>query len=135
MKTALEQARDALEIAREAMMERRAYCEQWEYKYGREWDEEDVAIKEALAALDAEKPAKDAEEVLSKMFRDIREIGYITEPLRLTSESHDACVSLLSHFAESYHAERCVACVNEGQKSPCDFCDSDECPDCPVYNS
>lgn len=110
MKTALEQARDALEIAREAMMERRAYCEQWEYKYGREWDEEDVAIKEALAALEAEKPAEDAESCLSKMFRDIREIGYITEPLRLTNESHDACMYLLTKYAESYHSARCKEC-------------------------
>ena len=63
----------------------------------------------ALAAIDAEKPGDDAESCLSKMFRDIRQIGYITEPLRLTNESHDACISLLQHFAESYHATRIPA--------------------------
>ena len=72
----------------------------------------DYFIQEGLtiAALDAEKPAEDVESCLSKMFRDIREIGYITEPLRLTNESHDACVYILAKFAESYHAERCKEC-------------------------
>ena len=67
----------------------------------------------AIAAIDAEKPAEDAESCLSKMFRDIREIGYITEPLRPTNESHDACVYILAKYAETYHAERCKECVGK----------------------
>jgi hypothetical protein len=47
----MEKALDALKIAREAMKERRAYCEQWEYKYGKEWDNEDGYIQDAIEKL------------------------------------------------------------------------------------
>lgn len=44
-------ALDALKIAREAMKERRSYCEQWESKYGKEWDNEDGYIQDAIDKL------------------------------------------------------------------------------------
>lgn len=40
--------RAALEVAREAAIERRGYCEHWEWKYKAQWDEEDAAIGKAL---------------------------------------------------------------------------------------
>jgi hypothetical protein len=49
----MEKVLDALKIAREAMKERRAYCEQWEYKYGKEWDNEDGYIQDAIEKLQA----------------------------------------------------------------------------------
>ncbi len=42
--------RKALEIAWGAMCERRGYAEGWEWKYGREWDEEDEKVKRALGS-------------------------------------------------------------------------------------
>lgn len=45
-------SKDALKIAREAMKERRAYCEQWEHKYGHEWDNEDEYIQDAITNLE-----------------------------------------------------------------------------------
>lgn len=46
---------DALKIAREAMKERRSYCDAWEYKYKDEWDNEDGYINDAIAKLEAAK--------------------------------------------------------------------------------
>jgi hypothetical protein len=48
-------ALDALKIAREALKERRAYAFALEYKYGTEWDNEDGYIQEAIDKLEAEK--------------------------------------------------------------------------------
>ena len=45
------------------------------------------------------------EELLSKMFRDIREIGYRHNPLRLIEESHDACINLIKQYEERIRAE------------------------------
>ena len=40
---------DALKIAREAMNERHAYLrDQWDYKYGSEWDNEDGVIDDTI---------------------------------------------------------------------------------------
>ena len=50
----MEKVLDALKIAREAMKERRSYCEQWEYKYGPEWDNEDGYIQDAINKLQKE---------------------------------------------------------------------------------
>ena len=106
-------------------LKRNAENDMPEYDYG--WDAAiDEAIK-ALAALDAEKPVEDAESCLSKMFRDIRKIGYITEPLRLTNESHDACVYILAKFAASYHAEQCKAC-NDFCARAKEHCEDREAP-------
>ena len=46
---------DALKLALEAMKERRSYCEQWEAKYGKEWDNEDSYIQSAIDKLEEEK--------------------------------------------------------------------------------
>lgn len=48
----VEQLRGVLDIAREAMSERRSYADMWEYKYGDTWDEEDQLIDDALAATE-----------------------------------------------------------------------------------
>lgn len=118
-KTAIEKARDAL-VARDDYI--KLLCEELNELYGSALAHGFISTRveagdlarqkillsdEALAAIEAEKQAESAEVCLSKMFRDIRKIGYITDPLRLTNESHDACVDLLNHFAESYHAEQC----------------------------
>ena len=41
---------EALKVAWNAMCERRGYAEGWEWKYGREWDEEDEKVKRALGS-------------------------------------------------------------------------------------
>lgn len=38
----------ALVVARNAMDERRGYASEWEWKYGKEWDEEDAIVGAAL---------------------------------------------------------------------------------------
>ncbi len=38
----------ALEVAQEAMQERRTYCKSWEWKYMATWDDEDLAVSKAL---------------------------------------------------------------------------------------
>lgn len=40
--------REALDTAREAMRERRAYCDAWEWKYAPEWDQEDATVDALL---------------------------------------------------------------------------------------
>ena len=81
-------------------------------------------IEEALAEL--EKPAvEDATSVAKQVF-DIPALDF--------SEWLDAADGIIQQYAEAYHARKCGECVDDGQKSPCDFCDSDSCPDCPVYN-
>ena len=95
---------DALKIAREAMKERRAYCEQWEYKYGHEWDNEDGYIQDAidkLAALEAEKPAEDARSLaidISLGALDRAEFWEVIVPKRI------------HNFAHSYHLAECAKC-------------------------
>lgn len=102
---------DALKIAREALKERRAYCEQWEYKYADEWDNEDGYIQDAidkLAALEAEKPAEDALNLVYQWRLD-----YKRDP---ELESMSELSSRIQHFAESYHAEQCKKCFKSGLK-------------------
>lgn len=57
---------DALKIASEAMKERRAYCEQWEYKYGKEWDNEDGYIQDAIDKLEGETAENKVETEITK---------------------------------------------------------------------
>lgn len=50
LKPEVDDLRDALEKAIEAMVERREYCRQmWDYKYGERWDEEEADVREAIA--------------------------------------------------------------------------------------
>lgn len=48
MHTQEKRLRAALEAAQEAMMERRAYCDAWEWKYREHWDEEDAKVDKAI---------------------------------------------------------------------------------------
>lgn len=41
---------EALEVAKDAMDERRGYAEGWDWKYGEAWDKEDAQVNAALAA-------------------------------------------------------------------------------------
>ena len=103
---------DALKIAREAMKERRAYCEPWEYKYGHEWDNEDGYIQDAidkLSALEAEKPAEDAHDSVAAI------VSYVDENIRLltrdrASELYELIESQIQSFAHSYHLAECAKC-------------------------
>ena len=49
--------REALEDALECMIERRGYCEIWEYKYGERWNREDSALRAILSS-----PAEEAQD-------------------------------------------------------------------------
>ena len=40
--------RAALEVAKEAMDERRGYADAWEWKYGETWDYEDKSVQKVL---------------------------------------------------------------------------------------
>lgn len=40
--------RTALEVAQDAMNERRGYAQGWEWKYGETWNEEDAKVAAAL---------------------------------------------------------------------------------------
>lgn len=66
-------------------------------------------LRKALAAIEAEKPAENAGSFLNSVFGAIKENGIITNHrygMRLTKESHDACIKIIS----AYHAEQCKAC-------------------------
>jgi hypothetical protein len=108
---------DALKIAREALKERRAYCEQWEYRYADEWDNEDGYIQDAidkLAALEAEKPAED----LKALVYDIAiDCACIQKPKDYDVYERSA-INKIQQYAASYHAERCKACRKDRQQLP-----------------
>jgi hypothetical protein len=76
-----------------------------------------ISFLTALEAEKTEKPGEDAESLLSMMFRDIREVGYLENPLRLTEVSHKICVSLINHFFDACHAQECAKC-----KRSCENC-------------
>jgi len=112
-KTAIE----ALTLALASMKERRTYCEQWEYKYGKLWDGEENAIqhaREAIAAIDAEKPVEDIKIASAKILCDIchRE-GSDYECAGCQGYPEDILVPFtksIENYAASYHAEQCKAC-------------------------
>lgn len=67
------------------------------------------SAREALSALEAEKPAEDAESLLDSIFDAIKENGITTNHnygMRLTKESHDACIKIIS----AYHFKQCQIC-------------------------
>ena len=78
------------------------------------------AILEALAALDAEKPGEDAEEVAIS-------IANLFSTYTLRNDKHVPAsveaAQLLTRYAESYHAERCKECV---EKFTCETCGNKE---------
>jgi len=89
---------DVLKTARDALAERRVYCPQWEYKYGKEWDKEDGAIRDAIAAMEAEKPAIDISDALivAKLIA-----------MKSYQDFYDDA-KLIQQYAEAYHAKKCA---------------------------
>jgi len=67
--------------------------------------------QEALAALESEEPGESARSCLDEMFRQIRELGYIQSPLRLTKESRAVCEALIERYAEAYRQKKCKSCT------------------------
>jgi len=93
------------------MRERRSYCEQWEYKYDEIWDIEDKAIDQTIAALEAEKPAEDIEDLVDDicgtiLYSHISENAKDDEFIKAKIMVRDRIES----FAQSYHAKQCAAC-------------------------
>ena len=73
---------DALKLAREAMKERRAYCEPWEYKYGAEWDNEDGFIQDAIEKLEADRnPVDDKMKIAIQVQENLSKVSE-GEPFR-----------------------------------------------------
>ena len=97
---------EALKEAREAMRERRSYCEQWEYKYDEIWDIEDKAIDQTIAALEAEKPDNRAMEVALHLYNN----------QAIPAESINEYAQAIQSCVESYHAKQCVACKKVEQR-------------------
>jgi hypothetical protein len=95
-KTAIEKIRS---------LKRNAENDMPEYDYG--WDAALDKATEALAAIEAEKPAEDAEEVaisIANLFS-----AYTLRNGKHLPASVEAA-QLLVNFAESYHAEQCQIC-------------------------
>lgn len=96
---------DALKMARDALKERRAYCEQWEYKYGSEWDNEDGYIQDAIDKLaEPEKTSDDdAYTTRDRILEDCVDGAYI-------DRDYDKALLIIKQYAETYHAKRCAEC-------------------------
>ena len=83
-------------------------------------------LREALAALDAEKPADGAEQVVDEIGRSlIHNVSYGCGG-RDCIDSSEA-VPLIQHFAASYHAEQCKAC-NDFCARAKEHCEDREAP-------
>ncbi len=69
-----------------------------------------VPIKDAIKALEAEKPAEDAKECAKKYIKEnVRESGEYNYFITKDPDGEDL-EQLLNEFAESYHVKNCAEC-------------------------
>lgn len=103
----LQNVREALITAIDAMCERRGYSEAFEYKYKEQWDEDDKIVREALAELEkqADEEAK-ALDVAIKINDECIESGW---------EGHlfnrSTAADIIQQYAEAYHARKLAIAV------------------------
>lgn len=85
-----------------------------------------ILAREALAEL--EKPAdEDSLELAMGLINGITLHG-------INDETAEIYSNLIQQYAEAYHAKKCGECVEQGQKSHCDFCEDGDCEKCSVFN-
>ena len=130
----MEKLLDALKIAREAMKERRSYCEQWEYKYGKEWDNEDGYINDAIKELEENRSIENIESIDSASW-DFMSITEMDEGFPERRERIKILIGQRDNKIREECKEMKKLYVKFGNETPPDEClsCSRQCPNgCPL---
>ena len=100
---AIEKAKEALEMA---LREHNDFMRQADLPTGSK------VIEEAIAALEAEKPAEDANDIVIEIrsYNTVPNGQCFGDPYKIAIESAS---SLIQQYAEAYHAKRCEECQNK----------------------